>query len=750
MSTAKNNTEDLDLTQVDSADLDELATAIEGFYKADTAQKSSLAYHWEKNHLFLDGKQWLTFNGNRETGGSWEVFTPLPENEYIPQPVTNYIFDSYQTLKGYLLKNKPRITVRPNTQTYKDKTSAMIAELVSEANFERLREAYNYEYAASCLITYGTVFKKDYWDNSFLSISRVPKTQQQPIIDPATGAPTGGMEEVPVLDPMTGEPVFDEIPLGDVSTAVVEPYRIALDPLAMNLHEARWIMEYSIRPLTWITENFDNKQEPGYTNRAAEVKEEKSLSNSMRRFYQLRNSSGVKGMNGGLAQGSSSGASTMIENAAVVKEYYERPTEQNPKGRLVIVANGIPLYSGESTSEGGEQGDWHPYSECRWEPVPGRFWGKGPFDDATEINKKINSIDSIIILTRKTQAIPQKLVQQGMVVAGQWTGRPGQQVMYRPGPNGEKPETIMASGVDSQVWKEREQAVQDLKAITGAVDILKGDRPPGVTAASALALLFEVGTGKLFPILDRWKNFVESSQKKQLKLVAQKYREPRPEFIKALVSKNTELTADTVKSFVGSDLNDNCNVVIEASSAIPKLKAAEQAMLLEVQQTGALNLEDPGNKVEFLSRLGITGFNEDYSKDANRAKLENMHMDYIASNPDNKPVVLLYDNHAIHKQVHADRTKEQSFMDLAPEAQQLYFAHIREHEEAMAQEQQEQAMQAAMMSPPGAPIGPPPAPPGGASDQPSEQIKKGPGISKKMKSLLGSDMLGASAGVGES
>lgn len=738
----KTNTDDLDIVDVESSDLGELATAIESYYKTDSAVKASLAYHWEKNHLFLDGKHWLTFNGNRETGGSWEIFTPLPENEYIPQPVTNYIFDSYQTLKGYLLKNKPRITVRPNTQTYKDKTAAMIAELVSEANYERLREAYNYEYAASCLVTYGTVFKKDYWDNSYLNISRVPKTQPQPVIDPQTGQPTGSVEEVPILDPLTGDPMFDELPLGDVATAIVEPYRVALDPLAVNLHEARWIMEYCIRPLTWIMENY-NKTDEGYTGRANEVKEEKSLSNSMRRFYQLRNSSGVKGLSGGLAQGSSAGASTMIENAAVVKEYYERPTEKHPKGRVIIVANGIPLYAGESPIEGTEQGDWHPYSECRWEPVPGRFWAKGPFDDATEINKKINSIDSIIILTRKTQAIPQKLMQQGMVVSGQWGGRPGQQVLYRPGPNGEKPETIPASGVDAQVWKEREQAVSDIKSITGAIDILKGDRPPGVTAASALALLFEVGTGKLFPILDRWKDFIESSQKKQLKLVAKKYREPRPEFIKALVSKNTELTVDTVKSFVGSDLNDNCNVVIEASSAIPKLKAAEQAMLLEVQQTGALNLEDPSNRVEFLTRLGISGFNEGYSKDANRAKLENMHMDYITSNPDNKPVVLLYDNDKIHKQVHEDRTKEQSFMDLPPEAQQLFFAHIEEHNQAEAEKQQQEMMQSAMTQMSGMQSQQEQAP------QQAESIRKGSGITAKTKELLGSDMLGTGAGVGK-
>lgn len=737
--------DDLSLDKIDRNDIDARASMIEKFYKADTAQKAALGYHWERNHLFLDGKQWLVFEGSKDSGGTWSELRPLPDNEYIPRPVTNYIFDSYQTLKGYLLKNKPRITVRPNTQTYADKTAAQIAELVSETNWERLREELNYEYAASCLITYGTVFKKSYWDSSAVNMSRIPRMVQQPEVDPQTGAPTGQVIEVQAIDPETGLPAYDEMPLGDVSTTVVEPYRMALDPLAVNLHDARWIMEYSIRPLSWIVENYQ-KSEPGYTGLAQEVTEEKALPNSMRRFYQLRTSPGVKGFNAQTVGVGNSGTSEMIENAAVVKEVYERPSAKNPNGLLTVVANGKTLYVGDPDAHGEDQGDWHPYSECRWEPVPGRFWGKSAFDDATEIQKHINSIDSIIILTRKTMAIPQRLEMDGMVVNGQWGGKPGQRVKYRPGPNGEKPELIPPVGLDPQVMAERAQKVSDLKAITGAVDILKGDRPPGVTAASALALLFEVGTGKLFPVLDRWKLFIESDQKKQLKLIAKKYREPRTEFIKLLVSKNSELSVATVDKFIGDDLRDNCNVVIEPSSSIPKLKAAEQALLLEVQQTGALNLADPMNQQEFLYRLGITGFNPSYSKDENRAKLENMQLDELLQHPEDKPVVLVYDNHDIHMQVHQDRLKEQSFMELPAQVQQAYFAHIEEHNNMKQQaEQQAMMMQAASGAAPQ-----PPAPGGPMQGGPQEKLRKGPGVSDKVKNIMGADLLGTSAGIGNS
>lgn len=729
----KNSANNLDLTNVPNEDHEQLAQAIESYYKADSSVKSQLSYHWERNHLMLDGKQWIIYERTGETGGMWKPLRVSKENEYIPRPVTNLMYDAYQTLKGYLLKNKPRISVRPNTQTHADKSAAKLANLVAEANYERLKEDQNYEYAASVLVSYGTVFKKSYWDTSAVGgMVKIPRVVDAPITDPMTGQVVGS-NQIPAVDPVTGEELFDELPLGDVNTDVVEPYRIALDPLATDLHKARWIMEFSIQPLDWIRMVY-GKQEEGFTGLVDEVKEETQLSNSMRRFYNLKNSSGVKGtMNSMDATGTSE---TMVDNAAVVKEYYEKPSEAHQKGRLIVVANGVVLYAGESPYQGPDLGDWHPYSECRWEIVPGRFWGKSPLDDGAEIQKIVNSIDAAIILTRKTMAIPQKLIPIGKgIEPGRWTGRPGQEVFYRDDGTGSKPETIPATGVDQTVFVEREKRVEDFKQITGAIDILKGDRPPGVTAASALSMLYEVGTGKLFPILDRWKKYVESDQKKQLKLVSKHYREPRADFIRLLQSKNKELSVEEINKFIGEDLHDNCNVIIEAGSHIPKLQAAEQALLLEVAQTGALNLELPANRSEFVHRLGIVGFDNDIGPDTKRAEWENDLLDNLIKTPENHPVVLMVDNHAVHKECHAKRMKEPSFMQLPPEVQQAYMQHYMEHEQMIAQEQQMQMLQSAM-------TGQPPQPgqdQAAVTPQPIEGA--GSGVGQKMKNALMSDAL---------
>lgn len=692
---------DIDITKISNDDPDKLASAIESFYKQDGTKKTRLSYHWERNMRMLDGDQWLVFGGSGGTGMyQWNTLQVSKANEYIPRPVTNYLFDVYQTLKSYLTKTKPRSTVKPNTQTYQDKAAAKVAELCIEANFERLKDQENYEYAASVLVTYGTVYKKTYWDttaggsidvppmvNPMDGSSALPSPQELPQIDPATGQP---MEQVPT-DPMLGAPPPESITLGDVSTIVKEPYCMALDPLATDLHTARWIMEFAIQPLDWIREMY-GKQDEGYTGRVDEVKPETQLSGSMRRFYQLKNSSGVKNAATLEGVGNNDTGTQQLANAAVVKEYYERPSANYPSGRLVVVANGVTLYAGESPYEGPDTGDWHPYSECRWEIVPGRFEGKSPLDAACELQKRINSIDATIMLVRKTQAIPQKLVPAGCgIEPGQWTGRPGQQLSYRPDVG--TPSTVAAAGVDSQVFKEREQCVEDMKTITGAIDILKGDRPPGVNAASALALLYEVGTGKLFPVLDRWKRFVENDQKKELRLIAKMYREPREEYIKMLKKANTELSASDIEKFLGQDLLDNCNVIVESGSNVPKLESMKQMRLQEAVQSGAVDLSQPVNRMEFQRQMGITGFDNDVGPDTKRAEWENDCLDNILMNPDKKPVVLNCDDDAVHIAVLERRMKQPSWMELDQQIQQAYMLHDEEHHTALAQKQQMQMMQ---------------------------------------------------------
>jgi hypothetical protein len=326
---------------------------------------------------------------------------------------------------------------------------------------------------------------------------------------------------------------------------------------------------------------------------------------------------------------------------------------------------------------------------------PRTILGKIPLDAAAEIQKQINAIDSVIVLNRKTMAIPQKLIPISAGIAhGSWTGRPGQEIFFRDVGGSQPPQVIQAHGVDPTVFQERAQRVEDMKTITGAIDILKGDRPDGITAASALEMLYEVGMGKLFPILGRKKRFVTGDQKKQLRIISKFYKEPRPDFIRLLQQKNKEMSAEAISNFIGTDLLDNCNVVVEAGANVTKLQAAKKQELREAAQSGVLNLADPRNRAEYMQQMGITGFDADIGPDQKRAEMENSQLDNLQNMPQKQPIVLQWDQDAIHIQVHEKRMKEASWLELPPATQQAYMQHWMQHQQAAQQKQQLANMQA--------------------------------------------------------
>jgi len=196
------------------------------------------------------------------------------------------------------------------------------------------------------------------------------------------------------------------------------------------------------------------------------------------------------------------------------------------------------------------------------------------------------------------------------------------------------------------------------------------------------------------------------TKKKQLKLVARKYKEPRPDFIRLMHSKNKEIPEEAIAKFIGMDMYDNCNLIIEAGSNIPKLQSAKKAQLLQVAQTGALQLENPENRIQFLVDLGISGYDIDVGPDKKRAEWENDLIDNITHSPDNRPVVLLADIDSVHIECHERRMKEPDFMSQPEEVQQLYMSHVEEHHKSQAQKQQQQMIQAAMSGQPPQPEAP--------------------------------------------
>lgn len=690
---------DIDLDKIDSADSTEVGMAtiseqIDQAYRLAPFYQQRMAYQWMQSIHFLLGDQHIFYN---PASRQFETLPTSKVNDFLPKPVTNFIQPSASTLVSNLTRNKPNADVVPNSPNEKDMSAARIAAKIQDAKWEDDDEQMKHVEAATWAVTCGTVFRKDYWDTSYGKVVRIPKMQVVPkqYLD-AQGQIQISMHEEPIYDEL-GSPQFDELPLGDNSVEMIDPFRMIVDPNASNDTSLSWIMETSIQKIFWIKENYDRDGE-GYTGEAKNVKEESNLSTMVALRQRLKTlSTRGAGSYVGSTAGTSGGPEIFVKNAAIVKELYIRPTKNHPRGQMIVSAGGKILYRGDSPYYDGSSESWHPYTVFRYETVPGRFWGKSAIEDLVEPQRKINAIDSMIILNRKTMVAPQRLIPHGCgVPEGYWNGAPGLQITYRPvGANGAKPEVIPGTPLPAQVYQEREVTKTEMSQIARINEVLQGIRPPGVTTYGGLQLLLEQSFNSFAPMIHRWEKFIEKGQTKKLKLIAHRYREPRKEFIDKLRALNKDISDVEIVNFIGADLRNNVQVRIEAGSSIPRSNAAKQQQLMELAQTGVLgNLaQDPVNKQKFLERLGVRGFDQTYEVDVKRAEWENEMLD---NGQFQNVMILPFENHQIHSQIHGNRMKEPSFMSLPEDIKQGYMQHAMQTMQILQEQQFQAAQQQAM------------------------------------------------------
>lgn len=717
--------EEIDLSETEDTELDALASKVETYYKQDMTDKLLRAYSWDEAIRYYDGDQHIEYNLSTNR---FQQVAVTRNNDFIPRPITNYILPTVRTIVSLLTKQKPQGKVRPNSKSPKDIAAAKVADLVLDVKHEELREDEKTQEKAYWGVITGTVFKKIFWNETTNKVLKVPvmETVQEDLMDEnQQSIPQTDEAGNPLRDELGGsvnqtkeverqqtdendEPLYEELDVGDVDTAIIPPFNIAMPQQARSPIEIDWILEYSIQRLDWIKESYQ-KEGKGYTGQAKDVTEEKDLSNVLQLEYRLRTLSGRR--TGGQYSTGASGYLD-IKNSAVLKEYYQKPSKSYPKGRMVIVANSKTLFAGENPYYvDGYEDSWNPYVEWEFEKVPGRVWGKGLVEELIPLNRRINAIDSLVILNRRTMAIPQWLLPKGCQVPnGYINGRPGLNIEYAPvGANGAKPEKVQGAPLPNQIYTERDQVVEDIKRIGMTQDVLEGTNPQGVKTAYQLEQLLENALASLGATFQRWEKSVEREETKKLLLISKRYKEPREEFGRKMKAINKDLTDVELDMFLGEDLRDNVNVRVETNSSVPKSKAGENAALRDLVQNGILDvIANSVNKREFLDKMGIKGFDTQSSPDVKRAQWENsiieegdmqnmivkpasQEEDPITGQPIQIPpsTILELDDHETHIIIHAARMKDPNVI---AEVRQKYLMHIEEHlqalrEAAMAQQQ---------------------------------------------------------------
>lgn len=724
--------------------LDSIAGAIDASYLGSKSFLDFMARIWDENIHFYEGDQYLYYN---DATNQYQSIPTNSKNNFIPRNVTNYIFPVVQTMTSILTKNKPSIKVIQNSESNEDINRAKLSDLLQDAKWEIDDEILKHQIAAKLIQLTGTAYRKDWWDTSGIEEIEIPgdkkkldaslvlkgveeerkehpeledKELRQLVIDHLKKDPNAyGKIEIEEEDDETESKKHEEkeeddrekteqeeerevpkkledsdleyeeeslkAPLGDNKVTILSVFEVIpdLQNAICSLDDGDFVMEATLHPVQWIRDTYD-KKEKGYTGLAKSVKENTGLSLQLTYLERLK---------GSTARSGQYGVQPDIKDHCVLIECYIKPCRKYPKGLMIIVADKKVLYINASVYTYGNGINWHPYTMVRYDIHPLRHHGISLVEHLVPIQKRINAIKNLEVLTRMTMAIPQKLMPIGSSTPGfYWSGEPGLIIPYNPVVG--IPAIIQGAGLDASIYREKEEDKMALHIIAGDNEILSGNKPAGANAASALNLLLEQSFSKFSPLIQQWENFIEKGQVKKLNLIRRLYREPRSSLVKRMKQINTDLTTCQIDDyFTGKDLGDNIDVRVEAGSSIPKSQAAHQENLKELLKTGVLGdlnpATNPVGNMKFREEFGISDFPTITGNDTKRAKWEN---DLLRQKKFEDVEVLPQDDPVIHYNIVVEETKRPEFyLNMDEEVIAQFLIHALKHYLDMTPEQVMQA-----------------------------------------------------------
>lgn len=668
-------------------------------FEADQESKHMLVRLWERNAAFANGNQAIipqTSSTMQYAGGNLYA----NDNQALRSRayVTNEIEPIIRTLVSYATRAKPAIDVYAPEKNEQGDARASIANRILDAKYNLDNEVNMSKTAAFYAFVFGTCFRKDYWDSSAGSKFQIPVYDEL------------GNE---VVDPETGDVQTREMQSGDNKVAILTPMSMSFDWSYTDFDTLPWIMESYLMPVEWGKQMYD-KDEPGYTGAGAKIGDGESIGYSLQTLERLKYATPFN-------YGSS--ANLRLSGKALFQEVYVQPSDDLPKGRLIILANGIAVY--DSWNNGDDLGSpyympyensmWHPYSVFVNDLYVGRALGKSLVESILPIQIRLNEINGAILQNANTLAKVDILTPENSLKRGVLNGQGAQVYTFKPHPSGYKPEKWPGVPLPPQFFNERQMLIDSMVRIAGTNMIMSGEPPKGVTAGAALELLLDNATSQRSDFMISWEKFHEQGFTKKLRIIRNFNKVPNKDIVDYLRMVAKDALDMDLQTFVGEDIGDGLTVKIEPGSMIPRSEKATRELFKEFAKEGLLGPLDEDSargaklRKELLSKFGEKGFEVDQAADVDKAYWENDLM--IKGLP---AQFWIEDDHQIHLSCHISKAKEPKFLERASnEVKQAYLLHIQEHKDALMQQQMQMMPQNGIV--PGAPPPEMGAPPPDAS-----------------------------------
>lgn len=646
---------------------DEIAKFVEDEYQQRRETRLPFELQWRLNAEFLDGNQYLDIEPSSLSIQEIPKLSWHQERE-----VFNQIAPIHETRVAQLARTSPILKVRPASQDDGDIGAAKISSSLLQSRWHEENMDIVWDDLCSWTEQTGTAFIKSVWNKDkgqTVFTQQIPKQGKE-----ETKLKNGDTPQVEEMLETDYENL--EIKEGDIEACVVSPFEVFPDNnYASNISSLHSLIHARAYHIKDIEEIWGVVVEP----EKVDV------------MTQQQMQSGLGGV--GYSVGGFRGKSMQLQNHAIVKEYYERPSKKYAEGRFIVAANKRTLHVGPLPYKIGSDDERDfPFSISRSIKKPGQFWGESVVSRLIPIQRRYNALRN-----RKAEYL-------NRVVIGQWyepegslsedtelNDEPGNVIRYRP-TAGQKPEPVVQPGLPNEFETEVQTLLNEFTAISGVSELSRySQAPAGVKSGVALNIANEQDNTRISNTATNLAHCIKIMGQQWLRLYKQFAQEPR-------VLRVAGRESDVEVMHWNASMLHSDDVIIENSSALAETPAQRRQMVFDMLEVGLFAKEEVSNITDSSKRKIFEMLEYGNWEDAmmeiprlqeQKAKRENMKM------RQGEPIGLNdYDDDAIHIEMHNRMRMSAEYEDLinSPGGEQInemITAHIYGHHERIALQQQQ-------------------------------------------------------------
>lgn len=563
---------------------------------------------WHRNLLYTMGRQWIEYHSG---SGGWKDKRMA---QWMPRPVTNKCKETVQAIRSIFTAVQLGVTVRPNGNDPKNVAAASTADDLAPLLHDVHHMSDVMMEFDFWLLVCGNAFTHTFvdYDMKYGTVTDPEQTCQQcgqsakttEIVQASNVCPTcQGTAFTPTLGE-DGQPILNSRPKGQPVTVALSPLELAHSNAYQRFKDLPYVVRLRWRPKSYYENHAELKA------LVPDIRWEKGSGDLPLQLFKSLAQHNDLGIASQYGLGSEMAGSDREEGITEYEIHY-KPCDTYPDGLVFRVVGdkegGTILHLEASEAIPGPL----PYTDAQgtplftfahaaYEHVGGRLLGSGVLDVMIQKQDQLNQLDSMMLLCLNRMANPVWVVPKGSGI-GKMNGMPGLVVEWDSltlGGQG-KPERQPGVDLPTGFFTLREQYLADIEELTGTFDIMKGQKPSGVAAFSALQLLDERSKGRFTPAFQaRGEAYAD-----WFKIAIELEREFGPD--QRTLATQSSARGWTFQNFKRADLTGDITVVVENGSTVPKTTLGMRAALDHAMQMKLINPEDPDQQYEALKLMGL-------------------------------------------------------------------------------------------------------------------------------------------------